>query len=65
MLLPVHLLAVGEDAPPCSATTCTVPHPFISVSGDVSLDYALEHMARRQPGAAAVASPYLSRLRPR
>jgi len=62
---PTFLLTTGEDAPPCSATTCTVPRPFISVSGDVSLDYALEHMARRQPGAAAVAGPYLSRLRPR
>ncbi len=62
---PTFLLTLGEDAPPCSATTCTVPRPFVSVSGDVSLDYALENMARRLPGAAAVASPYLSRLRPR
>jgi len=62
---PTFLLTVGEDAPPCSANTCTVPRPFVSVSGDVSLDYALEHMARRQPGAAAVAGPYLSRLRTR
>jgi conjugal transfer pilus assembly protein TrbC len=62
---PTFLLTMGEDAPPCSATTCTVPRPFVSVSGDVSLDYALEHMARRQPGAAAVAGPYLSRLRTR
>ncbi len=62
---PTFLLTFGEDSPPCSATTCTVPRPFVSVSGDISLDYALEHMARRQPGAAAVASPYLTRLRPR
>ncbi len=62
---PTFLLTFGEDTPPCSATTCTVPRPFVSVSGDVSLDYALEHMARRHPGAAAVAGPYLSRLRSR
>jgi conjugal transfer pilus assembly protein TrbC len=62
---PTFLLTVGEDAPPCSVNTCTVPRPFVSVSGDVSLDYALEHMARRQPDGAAVAGPYLSRLRPR
>jgi conjugal transfer pilus assembly protein TrbC len=62
---PTFLLTIGEDAPPCSATTCTVPRPFISVSGDVSLDYALEHMVRRHPGAGAVAGPYLSRLRSR
>lgn len=62
---PTFLLTTGEDAPPRSATTCTVPRPFISASGDVSLDYALEHMVRRHPGAAAVAGPYLSRLRSR
>lgn len=62
---PTFLLTFGEDTPPCSATTCTVPRPFVSVSGDVSLDYALEHMVRRHPGAAAVAGPYLSRLRSR
>ncbi len=62
---PTFLLIMGEDAPTCSATTCTVPRPFISVSGDVSLDYALEHMARRHTGAAAVTGPYLSRLRSR
>ncbi len=62
---PTFLLTIGEDAPPCSATTCTVPRPFISVSGDVGLDYALEHMVRRHPGTGAVAGPYLSRLRSR
>jgi conjugal transfer pilus assembly protein TrbC len=62
---PTFLLTMGEDAPTCSATTCTVPRPFVSASGDVSLDYALEHMVRRHPGAAAVAGPYLSRLRSR
>lgn len=62
---PTFLLTMGEDAPTCSAATCTVPRPFISVSGDVSLDYALDHMARRHPGASAVAGPYLSRLRSR
>ncbi len=62
---PTFLLTTGEDAPSCNATTCTVPRPFISVSGDVSLDYALEHMVRRHPRAAAVTGPYLSRLRPR
>ena len=62
---PTFLLTMGEDVPTCSATTCTVPRPFVSVSGDVSLDYALEHVARRYTGAAAVAGLYLSRLRSR
>jgi len=62
---PTFLLTLSEDTPPCSATFCTIPRAFVSVSGDVSLDYALEDMARRHPGAAAVAGPYLARLRHR
>jgi conjugal transfer pilus assembly protein TrbC len=62
---PTFLLTLSEDAPPCSATFCAIPRAFVSVSGDVSLDYALEDMARRHPGAAAVAGPYLAKLRSR
>jgi conjugal transfer pilus assembly protein TrbC len=60
---PTFLVTLSEDAPPCSATFCTIPRAFVSVSGDVSLDYALEDMARRHLGAAAVAGPYLAKLR--
>ena len=49
----------------CNATACTLPPPYVAVSGDISLDHALEHMARRHPGADAAAGPYLSRLHPR
>jgi conjugal transfer pilus assembly protein TrbC len=62
---PTFLLTTGGDTPPCSATTCTVPRPFVSVSGDVSLDHALAHMARHRPDVATVVGPYLARLRPR
>ena len=62
---PTFLLTTGADTPDCGATTCTVPRPFVSVSGDVSLDHALAHMARHRPDAAAVVGPYLARLRPR
>jgi conjugal transfer pilus assembly protein TrbC len=65
---PTFVLTLGSEsttAPACGASACTGAGPFVSVAGDVSLDYALDHMARRHPGAAPFAAPYLARLRPR
>ena len=69
---PTFVLTLGDEpasgagaAPACSATTCTAPRAFVSVSGDVTLDYALDFIARSRPGAAPVAGPYLAKLRPR
>jgi conjugal transfer pilus assembly protein TrbC len=42
---------------------CATPASFVSVAGDVSLDYALETIQRRQPQAAPRAEPLLKRLR--
>jgi conjugal transfer pilus assembly protein TrbC len=42
---------------------CATPASFVSVAGDVSLDYALETIQRRQPQAAPRAEPILKRLR--
>jgi conjugal transfer pilus assembly protein TrbC len=42
---------------------CATPASFISVAGDVSLDYALETIQRRMPQAAPRAEPLLKRLR--
>ncbi len=42
---------------------CATPAAFVSVAGDVSLDYALEAILRRRPEAAPVAEPLLERLR--
>ncbi len=42
---------------------CAMPASFVSVAGDVSLDYALETIQRRQPQAAPRAEPLLKRLR--
>ena len=42
---------------------CATPASFVSVAGDVSLDYALETIMRRQPQAAPRAEPLLKRLR--
>ena len=44
-------------------TGCGTPAPFVSVAGDVSLDFALETMLRRRPDVAARAEPILKRLR--
>lgn len=45
-------------------TRCPTNGTFYSVAGDVSLDYALDTLVRRHPGAQGHASPYLQRLRP-
>lgn len=45
----------------CTGGGCTERAPFVSVSGDVSLDYALQAMARRQPLAAPRALQHLGR----
>jgi conjugal transfer pilus assembly protein TrbC len=42
---------------------CATPASFVSVAGDVSLDYALETIQRRMPQAAPRAEPLLKRLR--
>ena len=42
---------------------CATPASFVSVAGDVSLDYALETIQRRQPQAAPRAEPLLKHLR--
>lgn len=45
------------------AQGCALPHTFAAVSGDVTLDYALGHIARTQPAFAAIAAPYLQQLK--
>ena len=43
---------------------CATSHTFVSVAGDVSLDYALKAMSRRRPETAPQVEPLLKRLRP-
>lgn len=48
---------------PLGCTTgCDKPDAFVSVSGDVSLDYALGVIARAKPAFAADAQRFLSKL---
>lgn len=53
----------GVDAQGNCSSGCATPAGFVSVSGDVSLDYALEAILRRRPEAALLAEPILKRLR--
>ena len=55
--------ATGADAQGSCSSGCATPTGFVSVSGDVSLDYALEAILRRRPEAALLAEPILKRLR--
>ncbi|MBP6854214.1 MAG: type-F conjugative transfer system pilin assembly protein TrbC [Rhodoferax sp.] len=54
------------ELPRCSGTSCTSPaalSSYLSISGDVSLDYALDAMLRRSPEAALRVTPLLQKLR--
>ena len=46
----------------CAEPTCAAPVAFVTVSGDVSLDYALQTMLRQSPAAAPFATAILQRL---
>ncbi len=56
------LVRDGTRPESCAAGTCAPPEGFLRVAGDVSLDYALEHMQRAAPGFTAEAAPFLARL---
>lgn len=53
--------AASTDNSSCK-TGCERPEPFVSVAGDVSLDYALGFIARMKPAFADDAQRYLKRL---
>ena len=54
--------AANDTQRGCNAG-CATPASFVSVAGDVSLDYALETIQRRMPQAAPRAEPFLKQLR--
>ncbi len=57
------LVRDGAAVKPCTAGQCLANDAFVSVAGDVSLDYALEHIARSSPGYAKSAAGFLIKLR--
>ncbi|MBI5899081.1 MAG: type-F conjugative transfer system pilin assembly protein TrbC [Rhodocyclales bacterium] len=63
---PTFVLTLSDaanDAQRGCAAGCATPAGFVSVAGDVSLDYALETIQRRKPEAAPLAEHMLKRLR--
>ena len=59
--VPVVVLARGE-AGRVLDSGCSNAETFVKVTGDVSLDYALEYIERRSPAWAEVARSYRSRI---
>jgi conjugal transfer pilus assembly protein TrbC len=58
------LVRDGARPVSCASGTCAPPEAFLKADGDVSLDYALEHMQRVGPAFRAEAALFLARLRP-
>jgi conjugal transfer pilus assembly protein TrbC len=59
------LTRAGAKTDACGNDVCMAESDFAKVSGDVSLDYALEAIARAAPNVAAEAEMLLARLRGR
>ncbi len=57
------LVRDGTRPVSCAAGSCAPPEAFLRTAGDVSLDYALDHMQRAAPAFRADAAPFLARLR--
>ncbi|MBN8502533.1 MULTISPECIES: type-F conjugative transfer system pilin assembly protein TrbC [Acidovorax] len=57
------LVRDGTRPVSCASGSCAPPEAFLRTAGDVSLDYALEHMQRAAPAFRADAAPFLARLR--
>lgn len=53
----------GAQSTPCPTGRCVAPDAYVAVSGDVSLDYALEAIERRAPRFARDAQIFLNRIR--
>jgi conjugal transfer pilus assembly protein TrbC len=62
---PTFLLSLDDraDTGTSCGTDCRTPRAFVSVSGDVSLDHALDTLARQRPDARSIVAPMLKRLR--
>lgn len=56
------LIRDGARPASCAAGACPPPEAFLRTAGDVSLDYALEHMQRAAPGFRVEAAGFLRRL---
>ena len=57
------LVRDGTRPVACASGSCAPADSFLRSTGDVSLDYALEHMQRSAPGFGPAADIFLKRLR--
>jgi len=57
------LLRDGTRPVACASGSCAPADSFLRSSGDVSLDYALEHMRRSAPGFGPSADTFLKRIK--
>ncbi len=57
------LVRDGTRPVSCASGTCAPPEAFLRAAGDVSLDYALEHMVRAAPAFQGDAAGFLQRLK--
>jgi len=57
------LVRDGTRPVSCSVGNCAPADSFLHISGDVSLDYALEHMQRSAPGFGPAIALFLKRIR--
>jgi conjugal transfer pilus assembly protein TrbC len=58
------LLRDGTRPQPCEAGSCASPTDYLQVAGDVTLDYALQHMHGAVPSFRSETAFFLSRLQP-
>lgn len=61
--VPAFVLAKADQALSPGADGCADPGAYAAVSGDVSLDFALEAIVRSKPGFEAEARHYLDKMR--
>lgn len=57
------LVRDGTRPVACASGSCAPADSFLRTTGDVSLDYALEHMQRAAPGFSPATELFLKRLR--
>lgn len=57
------LIRAGAQVASCAGGACALPQDFLRSAGDVSLDYALEHMQRAAPRMRSSAAPFIRRIK--
>ena len=60
---PTFVVVSGTDAEACQGTACGKTDKFAAVSGDVSVDYALEYVVKQSPAMRPAATKLLARYR--